>query len=148
MRRLSAAEGRETSPVCIRLGKCAQGPDRQHQTISELTNTLSFFFLCSGQEENCDTDHYGAPRPSYLAILVNACKPDKLFVPTKHSFVSPYRENNRVSQSQECAKLGHLIAAGQKRPDPVEQAHEERTTSFIRRAPQLLTVWQLLRMFR
>lgn len=46
MRRLSAAEGRETRPVCIRLGKCAQGPDRQHQTISELTHThcLSFFF--------------------------------------------------------------------------------------------------------
>lgn len=58
MRRLSAAEGRETSPVCIRLGKCAQGPDRQHQTISELTHTLSFFFLCPGQGENCDIDHY------------------------------------------------------------------------------------------
>lgn len=66
MRRLSAAEGSETSPVCIRLGKCAQGPDRQHQTISELTHTLSFFFLCPGQGENCDIGHYRALRLSYF----------------------------------------------------------------------------------
>lgn len=88
MRRLSAAEGRETSPVCIRLGKCAQGPDRQHQTISELTHTLSFFFLCSGQGENCDIDHYGALRLYYFSILVNACKPDERLVPGKQAFVS------------------------------------------------------------
>lgn len=88
MRRLSAAEGRETSPVCIRLGKCAQGPDRQHQTISGLTHTLSFFFLCSGQGENCDIDHYGALGPSRFSILVNARKPDERFIPGKHALVS------------------------------------------------------------
>lgn len=110
MRRLSAAEGRETSPVCIRLGKCAQGPDRQHQTISELTHTLSFLFLCSGQGETCDIDHYGALRPSCFSIWVNACKPDERFVPGKRAFASGW--NNGASQSQECAKLGHLIAAG------------------------------------
>lgn len=64
----------------------------------------------------------------------------------KKAFVSGQRENNSVSQ--ECVKLGHLIAAGEKRSDPVRRAHEERTTSFIRRAPQLLTVQQLFRMFR